>query len=461
MNRRWIVAVGATAGLVVAASAASCGPNGGSAPASAVSADAAVADDATIPTGGAPDAAIPEAGDAAPPGAPDAADAAPLDAGPPCNVVDVNGNGPDDDDVQALLCAGADAVLCRSTVYAVDGIDALDAAACGAGLHFVAPGQKIYTEGYPTGSQRAVLRLADATTATVLQGNGIDGVSLAYVEIDGSRPTLSWLEGGDALVSLTGIGVTVSYSFLHDPRGWSTLHLTEGANLRCSGAVIHDNVLGPAGCDKQGHGCTASDPLYATSGKGSWADGLSLSCKNAVVYANTINDATDGAIVMFGAPGSHVYGNHVNATSRHLFGGVNMVDPGPYSFDAGTYGGGDYTGDEVDQNDIHASGARIDVGIAQGPLVWSSWCGQALFNRGANVHDNTVDGLDFGYGFVVDGVAGWTAQNNTSTATHSDGGSGCGAPIPAAAAALYHPGHVIQSTVEGSGEDGGIHNVLQ
>jgi hypothetical protein len=390
-----------------------------------------------------------------------APEAAPIDAGPPCNVVDVNGNGPDDDDIQALLCAGRDAILCASTTYAVDGLD--DGGTCGPGLHFVAQGQKLHTEGYPTGASRAILREGQPDASTVLAGNGIDGVSLTNVEIDGSRPTLNSLKNGDALVSLTGLNVEVGFAYLHDTRGWSTLHIVEGNGLRCSGAYVHDNTLGPAGCDKQGSGCTASDPSYAKTGDGTWADGLSLSCKNAVVTNNTITDATDGAIVLFGAPGSHVFGNHVFAKTRHLFGAINMVDIGPYAFDAGGYSGGDYTGDEVNDNDLHAAGARIDVGIAQGPQVWSSWCGSALMNRGGYVHDNTADGADFGYGFVVDGVTGWKEQANTSTATHSGVGNGCGgqpAP-PAAAALLYHGAHTVGSTVQGSDVATGIHNALE
>jgi hypothetical protein len=451
---RRLLGIACTAAVLGAAFVTACGNgSGGGAGPAGTDASTSIPGPDGGDAGAAPDAAPADTGSGA-----EAAESE--DAGPPCNVVDVNGNGPDDDDVQALLCAGSDAVLCAGTVYAVNGLD--DGGTCGAGLHFVTQGQKLYTTGHPTGTGRAVLRLQDPSTATVLVGNGVDDVSLAYVEIDGSRPALNWLNGGDALVSLTGQNVEVGFSYIHDPRGWSTLHIIEGANLSCSGAQVHDNTLGPAGCDKQGNGCTAADPLYASTGTGSWADGLSLSCKNAVVHDNTINDATDGAIVMFGAPGSHVYDNHVYALSRHLFGGINMVDPAPYSYDAGAYSGGDYTGDEVDDNDIHATGARIDVGIAQGPFVWSSWCGQSLYNRGGDVHDNTVDGPKFGYGFVADGVLGWTEQNNTSTATHSLAGDGCGADLPPDAGPyFYHDAHVVQSNVQGQDVPTGVHNVLQ
>src|SRR5262249_29888184 len=199
--------------------------------------------------------------------------------------------------------------------------------------------------------------------------------------------------------------------------------------LRCRGALVHDNHLGPAGCDKQRRGCTAADPDRT------WADGLSLACRDADVHDNTIIDATDGAIVVFGAPGSHIHGNHIVAQTRHLFGGINMVDPGPYRFDDGTHQGGDYTGTEVSGNDLDAAGARIDIGVAQGPFAWSSWCTVALYNRGGSVHDNVLAGAFFGYGLVADGVIGWSEQNNVSTASHSQRGAGCGGqPLPPAPA---------------------------
>lgn len=77
---------------------------------------------------------------------------------------------------------------------------------------------------------------------------------------------------------------------------------------------------------RQGNGNQVYEP-------GEWADGISLACKNSQVQGNLITDATDGAIVIFGAPGSTVSGNRIVAVSRNLLGGINLVDFMPFSGD--------------------------------------------------------------------------------------------------------------------------------
>lgn len=59
---------------------------------------------------------------------------------------------------------------------------------------------------------------------------------------------------------------------------------------------------------------------------GQWADGVSLSCRNSEVSGNTITDATDGSVVIFGSPGSAVHNNTILARKRVALGGINMVD---------------------------------------------------------------------------------------------------------------------------------------
>jgi hypothetical protein len=74
-------------------------------------------------------------------------------------------------------------------------------------------------------------------------------------------------------------------------RGWSTLHIIEGTVTNnvptCQTATIQDNTISDAGTDTSGH----------------WADGISLSCGDSKVEYNTVTNATDGGIVVFGAPG--------------------------------------------------------------------------------------------------------------------------------------------------------------
>lgn len=58
-----------------------------------------------------------------------------------------------------------------------------------------------------------------------------------------------------------------------------------------------------------------------------WSDGISLSCMNSTVYNNTIVDATDGGIVIFGAPWSVVRENHISVKTRTMLGGINRESP--------------------------------------------------------------------------------------------------------------------------------------
>lgn len=87
----------------------------------------------------------------------------------------------------------------------------------------------------------------------------------------------------------------IEFVHSYDPRSWSCLHIAEGP-FTCSGVVIQNNDIGPCGTD------TFQE----------WADGISLSCSNSIVRNNVISDATDGGIVVFGAPGSLIQNNTIS-----------------------------------------------------------------------------------------------------------------------------------------------------
>jgi parallel beta-helix repeat protein len=54
-----------------------------------------------------------------------------------------------------------------------------------------------------------------------------------------------------------------------------------------------------------------------------WADGISLSCQSSLVQNNVIVDATDGGIVIFGAPFSVIRNNTIGVKTRTTLGGIN------------------------------------------------------------------------------------------------------------------------------------------
>ena len=97
------------------------------------------------------------------------------------------------------------------------------------------------------------------------------------------------------------------------------------------------------------------------------------------MQGNTVQDATDGGIVVFGAPGSTIQNNTIIAKSQLLFGGINLVDYAPMN--------GNYNGTLVTHNTINAQGAYIKIGIAMGQQVWNCATGT---NYGATVTGNIV-----------------------------------------------------------------------
>jgi len=115
------------------------------------------------------------------------------------------------------------------------------------------------------------------------------------IQINGTRGGATSTSGG-ANIEMGGgnSDQLVEYVRSYDPRSWSCLHVAEGP-LTCSGMTIQNNDIGPCGTDTFQQ----------------WADGISLSCRNSIVRNNMIKDATDGGIVIFGSPGSHITNNTI------------------------------------------------------------------------------------------------------------------------------------------------------
>lgn len=295
----------------------------------------------------------------------------------------------DQRDINAKLARPGDvAVLCSGAVFELTGP-----------VVFSADRQKVYTEGLPTDDRRATLRLVLGSAATAVFMIDRSEVVLNNVIVDGNRPNLGPLQG-DALIAAGGSasGQVIREVKALETRSWSTIGLFEGGAPRCTGARVENNLIGPAG---------RTD--------GSWADGISFACTNSVVRNNTIVDATDGGIVVFGAPGSLIENNVIRAETRTLLGGINMVDFHPYE--------GDYTGTRVHGNVIDAAGAVIRIGIGMGYRVWvcldpnQEPGDHTLF--GAVVTENTLRGDHMQYGFAVDGVRDWMVTDNADLAIHS------------------------------------------
>ncbi|MBT0771237.1 right-handed parallel beta-helix repeat-containing protein [Kineosporia sp. J2-2] len=300
------------------------------------------------------------------------------------NPEDCIASGTGQDIQDALSGEGAVAELCASAVFELT-----------TPIRFSAANQAIQTVGRPTGDTRAVLRVTGAGQATAIEGGGRSGIAVRSIQVDGNRPALGRIEGGSGLLEIGGdvTGLVVENNHFYEPRGWSALHLAEGVVRSgvpgCQGATVTGNQVGPSGTPD------------------GWADGISLACGTSTVRNNTITDATDGAVVVFGAPGSQITDNTIVAQNRTLLGGINMVDYGPMD--------GNYEGTVVSRNTIRADGALVKIGLAMGPGVWS--CTDTVVT-GGTVTDNTLEGSTMGYGYAVNGVKDFTITGNTDRSTH-------------------------------------------
>jgi hypothetical protein len=283
----------------------------------------------------------------------------------------------------ALTGIGSEAVLCPDASFELSET-----------VYFTADSQSIYTEGSPTDSTRAFLRVAHSNVVTAIESRNWSHLKLSNVIIDGNRPGFG--AGLGALIEWgsAGTGNLVEHVRAYEPRGWSVLYIGEGDDHQCDSAVARYNELGPGGHAE-----------YAI------ADGISLGCRNSIVEYNTIVDVTDGGIVIFQAPGSRIANNTIRAENRIMFYGISMEDYGPYD--------GDFTGTVVTGNVIDAAGAMIRRGIGMGPHVGCIPDDEAILrSRGAVVTHNTLMGDNMAYGFVVSGVEDWTLTGNVDLSTH-------------------------------------------
>jgi len=278
-------------------------------------------------------------------------------------------------------------------------------------IAFASPNQEISTAGYPTDDDRATLLVSGPVFpngtghSTAVDGtcSTCSNLILRNIQINGARGNSTPVIGG-ANIEMGGNnrGQTIEFVRSFDPRGWSCLHVAEGA-LACNSVVVQNNDIGPCGTD-----------LYRQ-----WADGVSISCQNTIVRNNMIQGPTDGGIVLFGAPGSQVYNNTIWILNNTLLGGINMVDYQPWS--------GNYTGTTVYNNTIlggfanedlnhspdglNADHAIIKIGIAIGPRTWFGDKFKNNVSRNGIVHDNLLSGA-FSYGVAITSAVNFTVQRN-------------------------------------------------
>ncbi|GAA5856342.1 hypothetical protein JCM9279_005732 [Rhodotorula babjevae] len=293
-------------------------------------------------------------------------------------------------------------------------------------VQFTAAEQVLTTQGNPTDDSRATLVVTGQDQACAIFGacQGCDNVVVESIQVAGQRDVLGF-NNGPALLELGGdnVGQTVKNCKLWEPRGWSALHGIEGNGNSCNNMLITGNEVGPCGHSPTNGKQFKRDQVYVPE---QWADGISIACKGSTVQGNTIVDATDGGIVIFGAPGSVVSGNTIIARERRPLGGINLVDFSPFQ--------GSFQGTVVENNLIFAESNMIKAGIALGGMVWGSDNRTAARTWGGTVRNNVFESGSSGYfGYAV-AVAGhqkaMISGNDASGASFGGGPSEACVPNP-------------------------------
>ncbi|WVQ73873.1 hypothetical protein IAR50_003454 [Cryptococcus sp. DSM 104548] len=296
---------------------------------------------------------------------------------------------------------GAKVLLCPNRLYRLSGP-----------IIFTAADQELATYGYPTGSERAVLRVEGRDSATAIQGDcrRCARVSIKNVVVDGNRKKLGRMKDVDLATGLVVLGgnegQSVQDSWIKHPRGFTAIHIREGDKLQCTGAVIEKNEIGPVGeeYDPEKDG---DDPEMSPLGR-PLADGVSIACRDSYVRDNTFYDNTDAAVVVYCSPGTLIHANHIFARGLSAMAGILLVDSTPFD--------GDYSGVVVKSNIIDAASRTIRVGIGIGPTVWSDDTETIL--TGGSVIGNGLKGRYMGYGIAAAGLKKWTVKDNWDEAKH-------------------------------------------
>ena len=312
-------------------------------------------------------------------------------------------------DLQAILDRGQNLLLEPRKVYPIK-----------KPLLFKVPRQRISTARAVQISDYAILRIMEPKCSQIVNGNGIEGVALERVILDGNRYGLSVLlpedGGGAEMVHFGGLNTkdqAVRNCVLMNTRCWSTLKVQEGGTH----IIVESNIILGAGTDTRGNGRDLRESPW------SCADGVSCAGRQTVIRDNLILDPTDGAIVLFGAPGTVAEDNVIACISRESLGAVNMVDPIAFYAIDGDKTRTDYRGTLVRNNLMDAFGARLHIAVAMGGPPWAPK-NRGLTLVGGSVTGNTISGGAAGYGLAVSGVDGFTVTGNVSTACYSGTGMG-------------------------------------
>lgn len=313
--------------------------------------------------------------------------------------------------LQSVLNSGADLVLEKGRTYEIDAI-----------LQLTKTGQQIYTANTLSIRDYATLRAVKPEMVTLINAEGLAGIVIRDVRIDGNRHNMRPSDGKIPMQPFISLGKmggddqTIRNCIITNARcsgGWGAIHVHEHAFR----AVIQDNIIFGSGVDVLGNGRSALEYPFG------WGDGISVAARNSLVKNNLIIDATDEGIMVQGAPGTKVENNVIVALSREVLGGVALIDPADYCLLDSLENTFDYREVVVKNNLVDALGGRVHIGFPCGMDVWN-WNEHQKILVGAEVLQNEMIGQIGGYGFAVSGVKDFIVNRNKTNAVFEERGDG-------------------------------------
>ncbi|KDQ10468.1 hypothetical protein BOTBODRAFT_178130 [Botryobasidium botryosum FD-172 SS1] len=250
------------------------------------------------------------------------------------------------------------------------------------------PYQEIATLGYPDREdEMAILDAAQECRPHIIHGANKPRVQIRNLVIEGNREKYGWDPKAESMILLGGAisKQVVDRCVIRNPRNWCCIQ----AIKKAQGVRITNNWLSLA------------------AEEWNWIDGIRFASRDGLIAGNQIVDATNRAIVLYGASGALITSNTIATRKNQCLGAIAMSEDGDYTFT------------RVIQNTIITAGAYLGVGIAQGASVWYVQQKEQPAARGAIVIGNHIKsegtGGTLGYGYAIGSdVADWTCTGNVS-----------------------------------------------
>lgn len=222
------------------------------------------------------------------------------------------------------------------------------------------------------------------------------GAQLRSVWVSGQRGLFDFLAGDRPknIHAAGGHGVSITQSRISDTIGWSSVQIRGSLDgTPCASVTVRDNLI----------------TTYSSNHTdGTWADGLSIGCEDALIEGNHIVDPTDVGIVIFTAhpavQRSVVRGNIVVHAGNSAYGSLGF-DP--------LQQGGSFVGARITGNTVWSSPqAHSDHALVVGTRAWFG--ARSREGRGAELSDNSTGGLVIraNNGILVDGMLDAVVQRN-------------------------------------------------